>query len=131
MAGWLQGFFDGEGSVSLSNRPHRPGFRHTLKATNTDYVLILRCHGFLNALGIRNKINGPYQAPERLPFWVVNVSGLAAASKYSELVGFSAPRKVSKLTEVAAWCKRPRTHGRRHIPSPSPLEDSPQLRIVE
>jgi hypothetical protein len=114
MAGWLRGFFDGEGSARFSHYFRTNGRRAThcyLSVGNTDTALQMRCCEYLSAFGIgftEFSENASQRRKGRKPFFILHIVRQSEILKFSELVGFSAPHKVEALKQMVAWINRDR-----------------------
>jgi hypothetical protein len=107
MAGWLRGFFDGEGSISY--RKTSNGTKHTtycLSVTNTDFALMDICQLYLETLGIEFGEWKIRVKPNRKPIRTLHVARAADVLRFAQLVGFGAPAKAARLAEAVAWINR-------------------------
>jgi hypothetical protein len=109
MAGWLRGFFDGEGSAYFGQL--RAGKRHPgygLTISNTDDALIDTCAEYLKALGVAHTEATPRPATERRKkIRCLLIKRGAAVKAFAAIVGFTAPSKQRRLEMTVAWIDRP------------------------
>jgi len=108
MAGWLRGFFDGEGSVSF--RKQSAGRKHTsyyVTVTNTDPILMNLCGTFLTALGIAWTEWPVRRMQNRKPCRVLHITRAASIKVFQSRVGFYAKDKQAKLDQIVDWINRP------------------------
>jgi len=113
-AGWLQGFFDGEGSASFKTHS-KSGKRHTnryLSVGNTDIVLLTKCSDYLTQLGISHTKFKNKERPQRKPFYTLYITKAADILTFSDKVGFVSPHKVATLACIVGWINRDKTHYR-------------------
>lgn len=104
MIGWLRGFFDGEGSVYLSEDGKH--YRADVSAVNTDKLLVDRAVDFLSRLGISSRVY-TYQPKKAQLRYTISLTRRANVIRFAELVGFTTPRKADKLTRALeiGWVK--------------------------
>jgi len=116
MAGWLRGFFDGEGSVSF--RKESSGRKHTayyLTVTNTDALLMDTCQEYLAMLGIEFSEWSIRRRRNRKPCRTLHICRADSIRIYAEKVGFMAPEKAARLKQIMEWINRP-TVGEKLLP---------------
>lgn len=108
--GWVAGFFDGEGCVLFCRKKGPKGnwthMQYYLNASNTDRELVQAAHDFLGELGVKSKIEGPYQVGAKRPSWRVQVYGAANIVAFHESIPLLCPPKIEKLAQVIAYIKR-------------------------
>jgi hypothetical protein len=109
MAGWLSGFFDGEGSAVLKETVN--GKKHTnyfLSVSNTDAELMKQCSYFLDVLEIgHTKWTYRAKTPNRKPFATLHICRAPDIIQFFLKVGFGAPHKAEILRKIVAWIERP------------------------
>jgi len=108
MAGWLRGFFDGEGSASL--RSGNKNYKHAtycLSVSNTDFALMDTCQQYLSALGIEWREWNVRRRKNRKPVRTLHISRAVSICAFSEKIGFGAPVKAATLQRIIAWTLRP------------------------
>ena len=113
MAGWLSGFFDGEGSAFF--KTECGGKRHTtycLSVGNTDLSLMHTAAEYLDRLGIGHTRFEHRVKPGRKPFYVLHISKAIDILAFYRLVGFRAAEKQAKLEIIVAWVTRSRAYYR-------------------
>lgn len=119
--GWLQGFFDGEGSAtfrattfrvtdSKSKKQDVFGMRCQVDVCNTDYNLILICMSYLNLLGIgfRWEVAGPREYRKKTLYRIA-VGRKTELLKFRDLIGFASHDKQERLERAIQWLTRERS----------------------
>ena len=107
-AGWLRGFFDGEGSASL--RAGNKDYRHAtycLSVTNTDFGLMDICQSYLTSLGIEWREWNVRVRQNRKPARTLHISRAASIRAFHLKVGFGASKKRETLDRIINWIDRP------------------------
>jgi LAGLIDADG-like domain len=107
-AGWIAGFWDGEGSVKFSTHCH--GKKHTsyyLSVGNTDPALIATCAAYLTDLGIPFSKFEQRDRRRRKPFIVFHICQADAIRRFHRLIPICAPEKKRRLEEIVEWINRP------------------------
>lgn len=96
---WAAGFFDGEGSTSISKI--KGWMRLLIQIGQCEVTTLMR---FQKAIGC-GTINGPYQVKEYKPIWRLSVRGYEAGVKTLELLWpfLSEPKKLQarKCLDIA------------------------------
>lgn len=110
MIGWISGFWDGEGSVTLRRVTNKR--KHTsyyLTVSNTDTNLMQVCQEYLTNLGIewtmwKYRTRGKYK-----PIGTLHIGKATSIVKFSSFIRLSSPSKQAILDEIVRWIKRKRT----------------------
>jgi len=131
MAGWLRGFFDGEGSVAF--RKQCAGRKHTsyyLTVTNTDFELIETCGLYLRSLGIYYTEWAVRRLKNRKPCRTLHIGRAESILRFHVAVNFASPAKRKKLGEIIKWISRP-TIDETRLPEISALwQEGHSLRCI-
>lgn len=96
MAGWLQGFADGEGCVPLKlNHTYRE-----INLVNSDRALIDVASDYLRHLGIEHHIHCYNGREGTKPQWRIIISGRDNLMRWQKFIGFASPHKTARLNEA-------------------------------
>lgn len=109
IAGWIAGFWDGEGSISI--RKETNGKKHTtyyLSVGNTDLELMECCVQYLEALGIEHTEFEQRVRHGRKQFFIVHICKAEAIKRFAELIPIKSQDKVNKLKKIVEWIDRPK-----------------------
>lgn len=98
MAGWLQGFADGEGYMHFANSPNGGHYR-SIELVNTDDSLVKTASEYLQSLGIAYHIATHIRKDGYKPIHKVTISGRDNLIRWHSLIGFAQPDKQRKLEE--------------------------------
>lgn len=112
--GWLAGFFDGEGCVSLSKHGKKHP-RLTLSFTNSEQALIQKAQRILDALEIDSYITEKKKYhPNWLPSYDLNIDGATSVRRFFSLVPIDSLKHKTKYEKLSHYLP---IRGQSHSPS--------------
>lgn len=108
MAGWLRGFFDGEGSAFfktvVSGKPHTSYY---LTVGNTDLSLMNIAVEYLADLGI-GYTQFHKRTGSKKEMYYLHICRAEDIIKFRDLIGFNSATKQAKLEIIINWINRDR-----------------------
>ena len=117
MAGWLAGFFDGEGSVRFARYTRKDtGNRAVatyLTVCNTDKGLLDTAREYLDKLGIgyseyEQKRSSKSDGYKRKPLYLFHITKQSEIVKFAKLIGLRHSEKSKRLQSIVEHVNRPR-----------------------
>jgi hypothetical protein len=97
--GWLRGFFDGEGTCSLSTGGLKRHMTYYLSIPNTDPYLIRFCRDAITELGIESW-EKTYQRDGCLPCTIIRIGKRESILRFINEVGADSPDKQQRFTRL-------------------------------
>jgi hypothetical protein len=95
---WLQGFWDGEGCVSVTDRG-----RYHLEVANTDMALVAFCEEALKALDIYYiRRDRPGYKAHYKPVAIITIATRDGVREFARIVGFQSSAKRERLARMVA-----------------------------